>query len=103
MKMRMLDMDRVPHSSRVSAGTSVRTVLHEDGFARLTVEVDYVGAGAPTVRLVAPPGVDAWLGPVSWTVGTQYLVTANSGVVNFCGRSGRATAELQDVFEQAFS
>jgi hypothetical protein len=95
----VVDVALIGSASIAFKGT---VVVHEDGFAVLAVDVDYVGVGAPSVRLVAPPGVDAWLGPVSWTVGTQYLVTANSGVVNFCGRSGRATAELQDVFDQAF-
>ena len=95
----MVDATTIGAASIAFKGT---VVLSEDGVAQLAVDEDYIGVGAPTVKLVAPPGVDAWLGPISWTVGTQYLVTANSGVVNFCGRSGRATTKLQDVFDQAF-
>ena len=34
---------------------------------------------------------------------SQYLVTAYDGVVSYCGQTGPATPELQDVFDQAFA
>jgi hypothetical protein len=94
-----VDAAAIAASSVAFKGT---VVTRGNGEAKLTVDESYVGAPTSTVTLFAPPGVDAWLGPVSWTVGTQYFVTANSGIVSFCGRSGRATPELRKVFEQAF-
>ncbi len=76
--------------------------MHGDGVVQLTIDEAYAGADARTATLTSPPGMEGFLGGVAWDLGSQYLVSANSGVVNFCGRSGRATAELQAVFDQAF-
>ncbi len=76
--------------------------LHSEGYVELTVDKDYVGVGAEAVTLTASRGVDFWLGPVPWDVGSQYLVTAHSGVVSFCGQSGSATPELRAIFDEAF-
>ena len=78
------------------------TVLGE-GFVELTVDQAYAGVDSETVRVSASRSVDYWLGPVSWDVGGQYLVSAHSGLVLFCGRTGRATSELKAVFDEAFA
>ncbi len=76
--------------------------MHGDGVVQLIVDEAYVGVDAQNVTLASPPGMEGFLGGVAWDVGSEYLVSANSGVVNFCGRSGQATNELQAVFDQAF-
>ena len=76
--------------------------VHREGFIELEVEQAYAGVSAKTVTLTATQSVDFWLGPVHWEVGSHYLVTAAAGVVNFCGETGKATPELQAVFDQAF-
>jgi hypothetical protein len=73
-----------------------------EGFVEFKVEHAYAGVSATTVTLTAAKSVDFWLGPVHWEVGGHYLVTAAAGVVNFCGETGKATPELQAVFDQAF-
>jgi len=52
--------------------------------------------------LVAPEGMEALIGGVTFEPGQQYLITATDGVVNYCGFSGPATPELQALFDQAF-
>ena len=76
--------------------------VHGEGIVELKVDKNYAGVSPETVTLTASRGVDFWLGPVAWDVGSQYLVTAQSGIVNFCGQTGRATPELRSVFDQAF-
>jgi len=78
------------------------TVLGE-GLVELTVDQAYAGADRETVRVSASRSVDYWLGPVSWEDGGQYLVAAHSGIVLFCGQTGRATSELRAVFDEAFA
>ena len=73
-----------------------------EGFVEFKVEQAYAGVSAKAVTLTAAKSVDFWLGPVHWEVGSHYLVTAAAGVVNFCGETGKATPELQAVFDQAF-
>lgn len=75
---------------------------HGEGIVDLTVDRAYAGVRAKDVTVTASRGVDYWLGPVSWDVGGQYLVTAYSGVVRFCGQTGTATPELRAVFDEAF-
>ena len=52
--------------------------------------------------MVAPEGLEALIGGVTFEPGQQYLITATDGVVNYCGFSGPATPELQALFDQAF-
>ena len=75
---------------------------HRQGFVEFEVEHAYAGVSAKVVTLTASQSVDYWLGPVHGEVGSHYLVTAAAGVVNFCGETGKATPELQAVFDQAF-
>lgn len=76
--------------------------VHREGYVEFEVEQAYAGVSAKVVTLTATQSVDFWLGPVHWEVGSHYLVTAAAGVVNFCGETGKATPELQAVFDQAF-
>jgi hypothetical protein len=73
-----------------------------EGFVELTVDKAFAGVDAEAVKVTASRSVDFWLGPVSWDVGSQYLVAAHSGLVRFCGQTSRATPELQAVFDAAF-
>ena len=77
------------------------TVLDE-GLVQLTIDKNYTGADTETVKVTASRSVDYWLGPVSWDIGSQYLVSAHSGLVRFCGQTGRATTALQAMFDEAF-
>ncbi|MGE3960078.1 MAG: hypothetical protein AB7F65_00180 [Dehalococcoidia bacterium] len=71
---------------------------------RVTLEVDrwFKGGDAGEVVLLAPEGLEALIGGISFEEGEQYLVSATNGQVNYCGFSGPATAELEAGFEEAF-
>jgi hypothetical protein len=68
----------------------------------LAVDAWYAGGESDTVRITAPQGLEALIGGVEFAVGEQYLVSATDGVVNYCGFSGPATADLQAVYDAAF-
>ena len=89
-------------ASATVAFLGTATVLGE-GLVELTVDQAYAGVDNETVRVSASRSVDYWLGPVSWEIGGQYLVAAHSGIVLFCGQTGRATSELRAVFDEAFA
>ena len=57
--------------------------MHGDGVVQLIVDEAYAGVDVQIVRLTSPPGMEGFLGGVAWDVGSQYLISANSGVVNF--------------------
>lgn len=69
-----------------------------------TLEVDhwYRGGDAPTVEVTAVSGMEALIGELTFSPGDRYLVSAYDGTVNLCGFSGRATPELQEIYDQAF-
>ncbi len=71
----------------------------------VTLSVDrwFRGGDADTVQLTAPLGLEALIGGIDFRPGTQYLITAADGVVNYCGYSGESTAELRTAFETAFT
>jgi hypothetical protein len=71
----------------------------------VTLDVDtwYRGGDTAQVVLNAPAGMDALLGGVPFEVGSQYLVTAYDGNVNYCGFTGPSTPELKAAFEEAFA
>jgi hypothetical protein len=75
----------------------------EGGVVTLTIDEAYKGTDAQVATLVAPEGLDALIGGVTFEPGKQYLITATDGVVNYCGFSGPATPELQAIFDQAFA
>lgn len=68
----------------------------------MTIDQWYQGGDAQVVTLTAPQGMEALIGGLAFSPGTQYLVTATDGVVNYCGMTGEATPELQSLFDQAF-
>jgi hypothetical protein len=80
------------------------TVTAIDG-ETVTLEVTkwYVGGDTDTVVLTAPAGLEALIGSVPFAVGENFLVSATEGVVNYCGFSGPATADLQAIYDGAFS
>ncbi len=71
----------------------------------VTLDVDtwYRGGDTAQVVLNAPAGMEALLGGVPFEVGSQYLVTAYDGNVNYCGFTGPSTPELKAAFEEAFA
>ena len=70
----------------------------------VTLRVDrwYQGGDATEVQLTSTAGQAALIAGFDVEVGTQYLITATGGSVNFCGFSGPASPELQAVFDTAF-
>jgi hypothetical protein len=79
------------------------TVTAVDG-DRVTLDVDrwFKGGESDEVVLVAPQGLEALIGGISFEVGGQYLISATDRQVNYCGFSGEATPELRAGFESAF-
>lgn len=68
----------------------------------LTVDRWYRGGDADVVTITAPLGMEALIGSVAFEVGQPYLVSAYDGVVSYCGMSGPATPELQQMYDEAF-
>jgi hypothetical protein len=68
----------------------------------LTVEEWYRGGDAQVVTITAPLGMEALIGGIAFEPGQTYLVGAVDGVVSYCGLSGPATPELQQLYDQAF-
>ena len=68
----------------------------------LTVDEWFKGGDAGQVVLNAPQGMEALIAGFPFEVGTQYLITAYDGNVNYCGFSGPSTPEFRAAFEQAF-
>lgn len=69
----------------------------------LTVDTWFRGGDATEVVLNAPQGLEALIGGIPFDVGTQYLITAQDGNVNYCGFSGPSTPEYRAAFETAFA
>ncbi len=70
----------------------------------VTLDVDhwFKGGDAEQVVITAPAGMEALIGGIPFEVGTQYLVTAYDGTVNYCGFTGESTPEFRADFEEAF-
>lgn len=68
----------------------------------LTVDRWYRGGEADVVTITAPLGMEALIGGIAFEAGQTYLVSAYDGVVSYCGMSGPATPELQQMYDQAF-
>jgi hypothetical protein len=79
------------------------TVTAVDG-DRVTLTVDrwFEGGDAAEVTLIGPAGLEALIDGIAFAEGSQYLITATDGQVNYCGFSGASTPELRAAFEQAF-
>lgn len=68
----------------------------------LAVDEWFAGGDAEIVELVAQSGMQALIGGIDFEVGTTYLVSAESGNVNFCGYSDVASPELRAIYDEAF-
>jgi hypothetical protein len=68
----------------------------------LTVDEWYQGGDADLVTITAPLGMEALIGGIAFEPDQAYLVSAYDGVVNYCGLSGPASPELQQLYDQAF-
>ena len=68
----------------------------------LTVDEWYQGGDADIVTITAPLGMEALIGGIAFEPGQTYLVSAYDGVVSYCGMSGPATPELQQMYDDAF-
>ena len=79
------------------------TVVSVEGDT-VTLDVDhwFKGGDAAQVVLNAPQGMEALIGGFPFEGGTQYLITASEGNVNYCGFSGVSTPEMRAAFEEAF-
>ena len=83
----------------VAFGGTVTAV--SDGSVKITVDHWYKGGSADLVAIATPPA-NTSAGPVEFTEGKRYLVTATNGTVNSCGLTGPATPDLTQAFSQAF-
>lgn len=84
----------------VLAGT-VTAVTGDE--VRLDVTRWYRGGDTDTVVLTNPSAdMQALLGATDFRTGEDYLVSATDGTVNACGFTGPASAELQQVYDEAF-
>jgi hypothetical protein len=80
------------------------TVTAVDGDTiSLTVDTWFRGEEATEVVLRAPQGMEALIGGIPFEVGSQYLISAQDGTVNYCGFSGPSTPNLRAGFETAFA
>lgn len=68
----------------------------------LTVDEWYQGGDADVVTITAPLGMEALIGGIAFEPGQAYLVSAYDGVVSYCGLSGPASPELQQMYDDAF-
>lgn len=79
------------------------TVTAVDGdTVTLSVDTWFRGGDTSEVVLNAPQGMEALIGGIPFTVGSQYLISAQGGTVNYCGFSGETTPDLRAGFEAAF-
>ena len=80
------------------------TVTAVDGdTVALTVDQWFRGGDdVSQVVLRAPQGMVALIDGIAFEVGSQYLISAQGGTVNYCGFSGVSTPELRSGFEAAF-
>jgi hypothetical protein len=93
-------------SPEIIAGSEVAfagTATTIDGeTVTLAVTKWYTGGDSEAVIVTAPAGFEALIGSVPFAEGGSFLVSATDGVVNYCGMSGEATAELQALYDAAF-
>lgn len=75
----------------------------EGDVVTLTVDEWYQGGDADVVTISAPLGMEALIGGIAFEPGQAYLVAAENGVVSYCGMSGPATPELQQLYDGAFA
>ena len=93
------ELERVAEIAFEGSVTSV-----EGDTVTLSVDTWFRGDGEATeVVLNAPQGLEALIGGIPFEVGSQYLITAQGGNVNYCGFSGASTPEYRAAFETAFA
>lgn len=90
--------------SRVAEVAFAGTVTSVDG-ERVTLTVDtwYRGGGSTEVVVDAPQGMEALIGGIPFETGTQYLISARDGTVNYCGFSAPSSPQYVASFDQAFA
>lgn len=71
----------------------------------VTLSVDrwFSGGDSSTVNLVGEHQSAALIAGFEVEAGAQYLISASSGTINYCGYSGPATPELLAGYEAAFA
>ncbi len=68
----------------------------------LSVDTWFKGGDYTEVMLDAPLGMEALIGGIPFEAGSQYLISAQAGTVNYCGFSGPSTPEYRAAFQRAF-
>jgi hypothetical protein len=95
------DVKYLKDMSPAFAGTVTAT-----GSSSVTLAVDhwYAGGTADVVTLTQPDanGAVSLEGGITFEQGKRYLVTAVEGVVNGCGYTVEATADMEAAFAEAF-
>lgn len=94
------DLDTLAAMSPAFSGT-VTEVSNE----AITLDVDrwYTDGDAKVVKLTTIDNAQALVGGFPFDVGSQYLITASGGAMNYCGYSGPVEPELQSAFNTAFA
>lgn len=87
-----------------SAFEGTVTVL-ADGTATIEVDRWFTGDEQPDTVVVDSPSreMQALLSAVPFEEGKTYLVSSTDGRVTLCGFTGESTAELEELYEQAFT
>lgn len=102
MMMSCLPMDATIISQSPVAFRGIVDTIDGD-IVTLTVDEWYQGGDADVVTITAPLGMEALIGGIAFEPGQPYLVSAYDGVVSYCGMSGSATPELQQMYDDAFA
>jgi hypothetical protein len=101
--MAMCIMFSVEELARMQVAFEGTVASVEGETVTLDVDTWYRGGDSAQVVLHAPAGMEALIGGIPFDVGSQYLVTAFDGNVNYCGFTGPSTPELKTAFEEAFA
>jgi hypothetical protein len=109
-----LSTDGVPAGARCAVLTPELLAGSEQAFAGTVTAMDagtvtirttevFAGEVGQTVEVQAPaPALQELIGATRFETGGSYLVAASDGLVSPCGLTGKATAGLQAVYDQAF-
>lgn len=97
----MFSPDELDRVAEIAFEGTVTAVAND--VVTLTVDTWFRGEGAEEAVLRAPQGMEALIGGIPFEIGDQYLISAQSGNVNYCGFSGPATPDLRAGFEAAFA
>lgn len=91
----------VAQQQQAFAGTV--TAVAGDSVTLSTTDV-YTGQVGQTVVVTAPPSeLQSLIASTKFEVGGTYLVSATDGVVSVCGMSGKASGDLQTLYNEAFA